>query len=129
MVDTSLVHPTLEERIEARARILWRERQDDFVYLGDGAWEVPSQSVVGKTYLVLLRPERQCGCACFSYREDCAHVRAGRLAQIRTGNCDDCGERKPYRELVEVTEDHDSLTWFPGDLLCVAECAGNHGVL
>ena len=47
----------------------------------------------------------------------------------RTATCVGCGERFRHRELVEVTEDHESLTWFPGDLLCIAECAGNHGVL
>jgi hypothetical protein len=32
------------------------------------------------------------------------------------------------RDGVEVTEEHESLTWFPGDLLC-RECACGHGIL
>jgi hypothetical protein len=57
------------------------------------------------------------------------HTVAARYVKARTATCDGCGERFRYSELVEVMEDHDSLTWFPGDLLCIAECAGNHGVL
>jgi hypothetical protein len=123
-------YPTPEERLEARARTLWAEQGTSFVYLGRGAWRVPSQSKVGVLYPVQLRgEERGCGCIAYAYREDCAHYRSARLAQIRTSACSGCGERKPYRELIEVTEDHGFLTWFVGDLLCVAECAGNHGVL
>ena len=42
--------------------------------------------------------------------------------------CDGCGERFPAREMVEVVEDHESLTFFLGDEVC-RECAGAHGVV
>jgi hypothetical protein len=123
-------YPTPEQRLDARAHTLWAEQSGRFVYRGKSAWLVPSQSKDGVLYPVQLRgEERGCGCIAYAYRKDCAHYRAARLAQIRTGSCSGCGERKPYRELIEVTEDHDSLTWFVGDLLCIPECAGNHGVL
>lgn len=32
--------------------------------------------------------------------------------------CTSCGDRFPHGELVEVTHDDASLTWFPGDRLC-----------
>ncbi len=41
--------------------------------------------------------------------------------------CTSCGHRFRHGELVEVTEDDASLTWFPGDRLCkacVLECGG-----
>lgn len=50
-------------------------------------------------------------------------------AERRLVECVGCGERYPHRELIEVTEDHESLTFFPGDRLCVRECASAHGVL
>ena len=40
--------------------------------------------------------------------------------------CAGCGERS--EDLIEVTEDHESLTFFPGDRVC-QECATSHGVL
>ena len=40
--------------------------------------------------------------------------------------CASCGERFPWRDLVEVTEDDASLSWFPGDVLCEA-CVAAHG--
>lgn len=46
----------------------------------------------------------------------------------RLSKCDGCGERVPNREIVEVREDHESLTFFEGDMLCGA-CAAGHGVI
>ncbi len=43
----------------------------------------------------------------------------------RGGGCAGCGETR--REVHEVTEDHESLTFHGGDLIC-ASCAGAHGV-
>ncbi|MDP9437462.1 MAG: SWIM zinc finger family protein [Actinomycetota bacterium] len=42
-------------------------------------------------------------------------------------SCTACGGRFPHAELVEITEDDESLTWFPGDRLCkscLLECGG-----
>lgn len=41
--------------------------------------------------------------------------------------CTSCGERFPWRDLVEVEEDHGSLTWSVGDRLCtgcIDACGG-----
>jgi len=51
------------------------------------------------------------------------YPKAGRLRE-----CDSCRERFAGRDLVEVREDHGSLTFFEGDELCEA-CASGHGVL
>ncbi|PLS85065.1 MAG: hypothetical protein CYG60_14575 [Actinobacteria bacterium] len=40
--------------------------------------------------------------------------------------CTACGDRFPHGELVEVTHEDASLTWFPGDALC-AGCIQAHG--
>ncbi len=50
---------------------------------------------------------------------------AGRVAK-KSGVCDGCGERAWNRDLEEVTEDHESLTWFVGDRLC-GGCVSGHG--
>jgi len=42
--------------------------------------------------------------------------------------CDSCRERYAGGDLHEVREDHESLTFFEGDMLCGA-CAAGHGVL
>ncbi|MDP8952543.1 MAG: SWIM zinc finger family protein [Actinomycetota bacterium] len=40
--------------------------------------------------------------------------------------CTACGQRFPHGELIEITHEDESLTWFPGDLLCKA-CVRDHG--
>lgn len=47
--------------------------------------------------------------------------------RVRAVPCASCGERFTWRDLVEVEEDHESLSWFPGDRLCegcVSACGG-----
>jgi hypothetical protein len=91
-------------------------------------WEVPSCSGP-RRYTVNVKTG-ECSCPDrVPEGEECKHTVAARYVKARTATCDGCGERFRYSELVEVTEDHDSLTWFPRDLLCIAECAGNHSVL
>jgi hypothetical protein len=51
-----------------------------------------------------------------------------RPAKPKTAPCDGCGKRLPLRDLLEVHDWHESLTFFEGDLIC-EECAGAHGVL
>ncbi len=50
------------------------------------------------------------------------------LRRMRERTCDGCGERFPGREMVEVVEDHESLTFFEGNKIC-RECAADHGVV
>jgi hypothetical protein len=47
----------------------------------------------------------------------------------KSASCEGCGRTFSHSELIEVTEYHESLTFFPGDRLCVGECAGAHGIL
>ena len=47
---------------------------------------------------------------------------------LRLRPCADCGKSFAARDLIEVTEEHESHTWFVGDELC-GECAKNHGLL
>ena len=42
--------------------------------------------------------------------------------------CSGCGERFRGRDLIEVMDWHESLTFFEGDVLC-KECASGHGVI
>ncbi len=50
------------------------------------------------------------------------------LPTTRLRPCAGCGGRFMGRDLYEVMEEHESLTFFEGDRLC-EECAKNHGVL
>jgi hypothetical protein len=114
-----------------RGRGLFETYRDELRYLGRGRWLVPSGSETGKVYEVRVgsRPERnRCECVGYQHHEHCSHLVCAETAHRRSAVCDDCGERRYWTELVEVTEEHESLTWFPGDLLCHA-CAHQHGVL
>ena len=42
--------------------------------------------------------------------------------------CSGCSERFWGRDLIEVMDWHESLTFFEGDVLC-KECAAGHGVI
>jgi len=63
---------------------------------------------------------------------DLEHIREiamqATLPATKQRSCAGCGGKFTARELGEVTEDHESLTWFPGGELC-RECACGHGVL
>ena len=101
-------------------------------YQGGGRWLIPSGTVADRHYEVRagVRPERnKCECVGFGHHKHCSHVVAATIARKKSAVCDGCGCRFPHRELVEVTEDHESLTWFPGDRLCRRDCARRHGVL
>jgi hypothetical protein len=50
------------------------------------------------------------------------------LPTTKLRRCAGCGRRFMGWELHEVTEDHESLTHFPGDPLC-RDCAVAHGIL
>ena len=113
-----------------RGVALAQERFEEIKRLAPYLWEVPScSSEAGEPYHVNLK-WGECSCPDrVPDDEECKHTTAARYVKARTATCDGCSERFRYPELVEVMEEHDSLTWFPGDLLCMVECAGNHGVL
>ncbi len=96
-------------------------------YQGGGRFLVPSGNEAGNLYLVRVGVRRnRCECRGWASHKHCSHVVAASRVAKRSAVCDGCGERRWDRELVEVTEDHDSLTWFPGDLLCRG-CERAHG--
>ncbi len=101
-------------------------------YQGGGRWLIPSGTVGSRLYEVRVgtRPERsRCECVGYQQHKHCSHIVCAAVARKRSAICDGCGGRFRHRQLVEVTEDHESLTWFPGDRLCRHECAGAHGIL
>jgi hypothetical protein len=90
-------------------------------YQGGGRYIVPSGTTANVLYEVRVgtRPERnRCECRGFGSHGHCSHVVAASRVAKRSGVCDGCGVRKWDRELEEVMEDHDSLTWFVGDRVC-----------
>ncbi|MDP9457128.1 MAG: hypothetical protein M3Q60_15430 [Actinomycetota bacterium] len=97
-------------------------------YQGGGKYLVPSGTETNGLYEVRIGVRRN-RCECrrgFASHGHCSHVvAAGRVAR-KSAVCDSCGERRWDRELEEVTEDHDSLTWFVGDRLC-GGCLDSHG--
>ncbi|MDP9476665.1 MAG: hypothetical protein M3R38_13435 [Actinomycetota bacterium] len=98
-------------------------------YRGAGRYVVPSGTEANGLFEVRVgtRPERnRCECRGFTSYKHCSHVVAASRVAKRSAVCDSCGERRWDRELVEVTEDDDSLTWFVGDRLCKA-CVLDHG--
>ena len=60
--------------------------------------------------------------------ERCKHVSAAAYKKAKTATCSGCRKRFKHGDLCEVHEDHESLTWFSGDLLCEG-CAGDTGIL
>ncbi len=100
-------------------------------YRGAGRYVVPSGTEANGLYEVRVgtHPGRNtCECRGFSSHKHCSHVVAAFRVAKRSAVCDGCGERRWDRELVEVTEDHDSLTWFVGARLC-GGCLDSHGGL
>lgn len=90
-------------------------------------WQVPKSSGVG-FYEVNLK---FASCTCLDrppQGEVCKHAHSLRHARSIGTQCSGC--RKPFRwrELIEVTEDHESLTWHQGDMLCF-ECGMATGVI
>ena len=60
--------------------------------------------------------------------EQCKHVSVASYRKAKWATCSGCKNRFRHRDLYEVHEDHGSLTWFPGDLLCEG-CACDTGTL
>ncbi len=109
-------HPTTRE---SRGLALYRDHADEIRFEG-GVWLVPSEGAATSVYEVIIgRRGDVCECADFEHRGlPCKHIAAATIARAKTAPCSGCGSRFAYRDLEEVTEDHDSLTWFPGDRLC-----------
>ncbi len=127
MIDTSVLkvqHPsTPEPAYVLRGLGLCEIHAGEILasYRGGGKYLVPSGTTASGLYLVRVgtRPERNtCECKGFSSHKHCSHLIAAERVAKRSAVCDSCGERRWDRELVEVTEDDDSLTWFVGDRLC-----------
>ncbi|MDP9476311.1 MAG: hypothetical protein M3R38_11645 [Actinomycetota bacterium] len=98
-------------------------------YKGGGRYLVPSGTNPDQHYEVRVgtRPGRnRCECRGFASHKHCSHVVAASRVAKRSAVCDGCGERRWDRELVEITEEDESLTWFAGDRLCKA-CVVAHG--
>ena len=143
MIDQSLTHPArtvpeeagdLEHVSAVAARVLrgqdlYREHAAD-IRFEDGTWLVPSQHDATSVYEVTLgRRGEFCECRDFERRGSaCKHVHAAQIARAKTARCAGCGARFPRREIVEVHEDHENLTWFVGDELC-RSCGIAHGIL
>jgi hypothetical protein len=121
--------PQPPSRID-RGRQLYLELAEDIRYK-QGVWYVPSQHDSTSVYEVRLGRRESCECHDFDFRshiEPCKHVVAATIARAKTRQCAGCSKRFPRREMVEVHEEHDSLTFFVGDAVC-ASCALAHGVL
>ena len=112
---------------EERGLDLARSRPEEIWRVDRHVWRVPSGS--GETvYLVDLKLE-SCSCEDFRRRQEpCKHLFAARVIRAKSGACAGCGRWFLGRDLIEVTEDHDSPTFFASDIVC-SECAGAHGIL
>lgn len=115
---------------EQRGLDLAAERFDEIWPVGQGTWRVPScaSEPVQTIYLARLRHQN---CTFEDHRRTgaaCKHVFAAHVVRAKTATCAGCGSRSRRGDLIEVTEDHENLTFFVGDLLCQG-CAGAHGVL
>jgi hypothetical protein len=111
---------------EQRGLALYREHGHEVEHLGGHRLSVPSCTGTHR-YLVDLKAET-CSCddAIHAARR-CKHLYAASLAHAKSATCSGCGDRVPRRGLIEVTEDHQSLTFFEGDHVC-EDCALGAGV-
>jgi hypothetical protein len=128
MASTSLPASAKEATTRVqRGRDLYTEHADE-IRFEHGTWLIPSQHEATSVYEVTIgRRGESCECRDFEFRgEACKHILAATIAHAKTATCSGCGDRIRHRDLTEVTEDHESLTWFPGDQLC-DPCLHDHG--
>jgi hypothetical protein len=132
MAKTIIAHPAQEPQTRIdRGRKLFAEHSGEIIFEAElGIWYVPSQHDGTSCYEVILgRRGESCACADVEHRHQaCKHIICATIARAKTRQCAGCGQRFPHREIIEVSEDHESLTWFVGDKLCES-CAIGHGVL
>ena len=133
---SAIAHPSTPETVPAyvlRGLGIFELHGDAMLesYQGGGRWLVPSGTEAGRVYEVRVgaRPERnRCECRGFASHGHCSHLAAAQRAARLSVVCDGCGKRVRRRGAVEVTEDHGSLTWFPGDVVC-RRCARGTDIL
>jgi hypothetical protein len=100
-------------------------------YQGGGRWLVPSGTETNRLYEVRVgtrRERNRCECRGFVSHHHCSHLVAAERVAKRSALCDGCGVRVWVWDMVGVLAEHESLTFFVGDLVC-EECARDHGVL
>ncbi len=108
-----------------RGIALAQEHFEEIHRIAPWIWSVPS-APGASVYAVNLKAG-ECSCEDRTPAgETDKHVVAARYKKAKTATCSGCSERFRHRELTEVQEDHESLTWFPGDLLCDG-CLTRHG--
>lgn len=106
---------------------LAEEGFEEITRMAPYVWEVPSCSGDHR-YVVDLKHGL---CTCPDHPpegERCKHLSAAAYKKAKTATCSGCKKRFRHKELYEVREDHGSLTWFVGDLLCEG-CARDTGIL
>ena len=114
---STLVPGAFPLRLSARLQrgiTLAEERFEEIERIAPYVWSVPSRSRE-RRYLVDLK---HTSCTCPDRPpegERCLHVSAAAWVKAKTAPCSGCGQRFRHRNLFEVQE---SLTYFPGDLLC-----------
>ena len=127
--DCSLIIPEKrKETREDRGIQLAKAHFDEIVKIRPWTWSVPSCSGRG-SYEVNLK-HQSCSCPDAEYRstgEPCKHSYALSYVLAKSGQCAGCRKRFWWRDLIEVQDWHESMTWFPGDLLCQG-CARATGV-
>ena len=113
---------------EDRARKVADEHAREIAESAVGAvYKVPGRT--GATYYVVSLSRGTCECRDFEHQgASCEHLLAAEIVNAKSDTCADCNRRFLGRDLHEVTEDHESLTWFVGDPLC-RSCAIGHGII
>lgn len=113
---------------ENRARKIADEHTREIAESAVGAvYKVPGRT--GATHFVVSLSRGACECKNFEHQgAPCEHLLVAEIVNAKSATCADCNRRFLGRDLYEVTEDHESLTWFPGDVLC-RSCAIGHGLV
>jgi len=113
---------------EERARKIADEHAREIAESAVGAvYKVPG--CTDATYYVVSLSRGACECKDVQNQgAPCEHLLAAEIVNAKSATCEDCNRRFLGRNLYEVTEDHESLTWFVGDLLC-RSCAIGHGII
>jgi hypothetical protein len=119
--------PRHETRVD-RTRQLVQEHAREIAEGAIGAvYKIPSNEL--GTYYFLSLSRQVCECKEFELSSSpCEHILAAEIVSSKSGTCAECAGRFLGRDLIEVTEDHESLTWFVGDLLC-RTCSIGHGLV
>ena len=115
---------------EDRGLQLFRDHAGEIERIGPHLYSVPSCSGDGVHQVCVREGYEACTCRDFEHRGEevhCKHIEAAKVWKSRAGECVVCGVHRLMRELVEVQDWHESLTWFVGDILCKG-CGRRAGV-